>query len=238
MGWYTNPDVRSIGEMKDQLDKGWADGAKTLKSALVGNVYYAAVSRPDGSVFASIVLIDPKDEFACKPMTEHGGAYKYGCPKGIIDLLSPTDNHLAWLWRQFCLRRFPSKIDYPPYRGRGQPEWTIPETESWAEEQTAKLKASAVVINNGDYVAFKDGAFVPVPLKNGWDTSRCAHFKVVDKKLNLLFPMTREGAFITSTPRTVRKWKKMVAKSSSDMRDVFDALPLSVLGKLPPRGTK
>ena len=88
---------------------------EVLKSHIVGSTYYAAVKRikfatetkPEEScVFAAIVLtsVDSKDyfNFSYKDMDETMGPYQYGCPKSILDLLSPTDNEYANKWRERC----------------------------------------------------------------------------------------------------------------------------------------
>ena len=97
-----------------------------LKSALVGSTYYAAVQHlkryigedesgesqyedvPENerTTFAAIFLTstDSRDyfNFSYKNMSDCSGPYKYDCPKGILDLLSPTDNEFALEWRRLC----------------------------------------------------------------------------------------------------------------------------------------
>lgn len=99
----------------------WGDDHKVigkfevLKSSMVGSTYYAAVKKtkfatetePELSkVFAAICLTSTnmKDyyNFAYKDMDETVGPYQCDCPKGILDLLSPTDNEYALQWRQAC----------------------------------------------------------------------------------------------------------------------------------------
>ena len=88
---------------------------EVLKSYIVGSTYYAAVKRTkfatetdpeDSRIFAAVVLtsVDNKDyhNFAYKDMDETCGPYQYGCPKSILDLLSPTDNEYAIAWRNRC----------------------------------------------------------------------------------------------------------------------------------------
>lgn len=88
---------------------------EVLKSCVVGSTYYAAVKRTkfatetepeDSRVFAAVVLtqVNNKDyyNFAYKDMDETVGPYQYGCPKSILDLLSPTDNEYAKNWREKC----------------------------------------------------------------------------------------------------------------------------------------
>lgn len=95
---------------------------EVLKSAMVGSTYYAAVkktkyateSEPEEvNVFAVIVLTNVKSDKYCnfgyKDMSESMGPYKYDCPKGILDLLDPTDNEYALEWRKKCREKLVQK---------------------------------------------------------------------------------------------------------------------------------
>ena len=94
---------------------------KNLKSAMVGSTYYAAIEQTEienpknRSVTAVVCLtsMDMKDHFnfAYKDMTENSGPYKYDCPKGILDLLTPTDNEYANKWRKLCREKLAKKKD-------------------------------------------------------------------------------------------------------------------------------
>ena len=102
------------------LNRGYYE---VLKSSMVGRVYYAAV-KPlkkydkdtngneiivdipinEQQVFGVVFLtsIDNKDyhNFSYKDMDESMGPCYYDCPKGILDLLSPTDSEWANNWRK------------------------------------------------------------------------------------------------------------------------------------------
>lgn len=105
------------------LNQGYFD---VLKSSMVGSVYYAAV-KPlkkyggKDNNGASISIDIPTDEqwvfgvvfltstdrkayfnFSYKDMDETSGPCYYDCPKGILDLLTPTDNEWANNWRNKC----------------------------------------------------------------------------------------------------------------------------------------
>lgn len=102
------------------LSRGYFD---VLKSAMVGNVYYAAVcqiARKDNetgelvsipeaerTVFAVVFLtsVDSKEyfNFAYKNIDETMGPSESKCPKSILKLLSPTDSEWAMEWRKRCL---------------------------------------------------------------------------------------------------------------------------------------
>lgn len=111
------------------LNRGYYD---VLKSSMVGSVYYAAVkplkrySKDDvgnniivdipineQQVFGAIFLTstDSKDyfNFSYKDMDETVGPYCYDCPKGILDLLTPTDSVWANNWRAKCRERLEKK---------------------------------------------------------------------------------------------------------------------------------
>lgn len=111
------------------LNRGYYE---VLKSSMVGSTYYAAV-KPlkryskdiseneiivdipinEQQVFGVVFLtsIDSKDyhNFSYKDMEESMGPCYYDCPKGILDLLSPTDSEWANNWRTKCRERIEKK---------------------------------------------------------------------------------------------------------------------------------
>lgn len=112
------------------LNRGYYD---VLKSSMVGSVYYAAV-KPlkkygDKDEHGERVIVDiPMDEqrvigvvfltstdskdyfnFSYKDMSETSGPCYYDCPKGILDLLTPTDNEWANNWRVKCREQLAKK---------------------------------------------------------------------------------------------------------------------------------
>ena len=106
---------------------------EVLKSAMVGSVYYAAVKAlkrysdknengkrtivdvpiDEQQVFAVVFLtsINSKDyfNFSYKDMDETVDPCYYDCPKGILDLLTPTDSKWANNWRIKCRERLEKK---------------------------------------------------------------------------------------------------------------------------------
>lgn len=112
------------------LNRGYYD---ILKSSMVGSVYYAAVKPlkkygdkdEDGErvivdiptneqqVFGAVFLTstDSKDyfNFSYKDMDETVGPCYYDCPKGILDLLTPTDSEWANNWRAKCREQLEKK---------------------------------------------------------------------------------------------------------------------------------
>lgn len=95
---------------------------EVLKSSVVGSTYYAAIKKtkfatettPEMSqVFAMICLtsidMDDYHNFSYKDMDESMGPYKYDCPKGILDLLDPTDYEYAKEWRKQCYENIEAK---------------------------------------------------------------------------------------------------------------------------------
>lgn len=111
------------------LNRGYYD---VLKSSMVGKVYYAAV-KPlkkydkdnDGNqiivdipineqeVIGVVFLTstDSKDyyNFSYKEMDETVGPCYYDCPKGILDLLTPTNSEWANNWRAKCREQLEKK---------------------------------------------------------------------------------------------------------------------------------
>lgn len=112
------------------LNRGYYD---VLKSSMVGSVYYAAVKplkrygdkdangervivdipTDEQQVFGAVFLTstDSKDyfNFSYKEMDETVGPCYYDCPKGILDLLTPTDSEWANNWRAKCRERLEKK---------------------------------------------------------------------------------------------------------------------------------
>ena len=112
------------------LNQGYYD---VLKSAMVGGTYYAAVKplkkygdkdesgeraivdipTNEQRVFGVVFLTstDSKDyfNFSYKNMDETVGPCCYDCPKGILDLLTPTDSEWANDWRAKCREQLEKK---------------------------------------------------------------------------------------------------------------------------------
>ena len=136
MGWtsyhathYKNGKVDRKAEcdayFMEGLNAGYYD---VLKSAMVGRTYYAAVKplqrynsnneivdipKEEQCVFAAVFLTstDMKDywNFSYKNMDESSGPYECDCPKGILDLLTPTDNEYVNNWRKQCYENIVKK---------------------------------------------------------------------------------------------------------------------------------
>ena len=126
MGWleyraehYKNGKVDRKAEMDSKYN--WEDESRkveVLKSSMVGSTYYAAVksfNKTNGyeCVTAAICLTSTnmKDyyNFAYKGMDESMGPYRYDCPKGILDLLTPTESEYANEWRKACYENLAKK---------------------------------------------------------------------------------------------------------------------------------
>lgn len=91
---------------------------KVLKSAMIGRIYYAAVEITNSKentreVFGAVAITctNMKDyyNFSYKDMEETMEPYYYDCPKGILDLLTPTDNENANTWRKKCRNKLKLK---------------------------------------------------------------------------------------------------------------------------------
>lgn len=128
-----------IIDRKHECDKYWNENMisskepdkvigkfEVLKSTMVGTVYYAAVKRTvyatetepeQSSVFGAVTLTttNRKDyfNFRYKEMSESSGPYESKCPKGILDLLTDTDDEFAKAWRERCYEYLKSKSNHP-----------------------------------------------------------------------------------------------------------------------------
>jgi hypothetical protein len=117
MGWLYMKSLRGHESPAHYLDDQFTYQceslhSRVLKSALVTDVYYAAVEHLDDGgareVFAVVCLIDFNPSapdgfiFGYKDMTERMGPYAYDCPVAILDLLTPTDRAYALEWRARC----------------------------------------------------------------------------------------------------------------------------------------
>ena len=136
MGWtsyqathYKNGKVDRKAEMDERFTQYEHEGSDfnggtchypqmtVLKSAMVGSVYYAAVETKrtgeEPVVWAAICLTstdwDDGMNFGYKDMDETMHPYQYNCPKGILDLLSETDNESALEWRKMCIEHRKNK---------------------------------------------------------------------------------------------------------------------------------
>lgn len=126
MGWteyhascYKNGKVDRKAEMDAIFN--WEDEARkceVLKSSMVGSTYYAAVrsfNKTNGYDYVGAVVCltstNNKDyfNFAYKDMDETMCPYQYNCPKGILDLLPPTENEYALEWRKQCYANLEAK---------------------------------------------------------------------------------------------------------------------------------
>lgn len=159
------------------LNRGHFD---VLKSSMVGSTYYAAVKPlkqgcmdkggnnfyvdipvEEQRVFAVIFLTstDMKDyfNFSYKDMCESMGPFRYDCPKGILDLLTPTDNECANEWRKMCHEHMQKKKD--PNSLSNLPVGTV-------------IK----VMMPCDTMLYKEGDVVTLTKEHGWSTKRPAWF--------------------------------------------------------------
>lgn len=78
---------------------------EVIKSTMVGNNYFAAVkSIHTGKTSALIVLTKVSGrQIMYKILGENDGPAISNCPKGILNILSETENEAAKEWRRKCL---------------------------------------------------------------------------------------------------------------------------------------
>ena len=91
---------------------------EVVKSSMRGSTYYAAVKMTDketgkfeifGAVFLTRINNRSYFNFMYKDMDETCGPYEYDCPKGILDLLTKTDDEWANEWRKKCREKLERK---------------------------------------------------------------------------------------------------------------------------------
>ncbi len=104
--------VREHGDLVDLEVGGISEG----EFAAVG---YAAVANGD-SVTAVVLLVqhDPKagaDHYRVRDITESEGPVVDFCPERILDLLTPTQDHLAIHWRERCRERIGEEAARPAF---------------------------------------------------------------------------------------------------------------------------
>ncbi len=136
MGWtsyHANYYKNGRIDRKAECDAMWNNSLdngrfKVLKSAMVGSVYYAAIQivkeknenneyvevsaekrRTIGVVFLTQTDMRNYYNFYYKDMEETMGPGYYDCPKGILDLLTPTDSEYALEWRKKCRENIEKK---------------------------------------------------------------------------------------------------------------------------------
>lgn len=93
---------------------------RVIKSAMVGSVYYAAVTteKPgkDMEVWAAVFLTCGRVKhdgciWGYKDMDETMHPYYYDCPASILALLTPTDSKCANEWREGCRRKIAERAE-------------------------------------------------------------------------------------------------------------------------------
>ena len=119
MGWtfttanhYKGNRVDRLKECEDLLTcSNKTTDWKPLKIALVGSTVYAAVqitTATSKKVYAAVILTktDMKSfyNFGYKDMDETMCPCEHKCPVSILDLLTPTDNENANIWRSACYK--------------------------------------------------------------------------------------------------------------------------------------
>jgi hypothetical protein len=122
MGWifldYREPGMSHAQFFTRELLGSPGEGRRSriIESAYVpddeGSVFYAAVATESGSaptteVWALIVLTQGRAgaRFGWKALDETMGPVQDGCPARVLDLLSDTDNRIAFAWRERCRQR-------------------------------------------------------------------------------------------------------------------------------------
>ncbi len=94
--------IKTAKDKKEALDKEFGDSV--VASSVINNVYYSAMRRYDGKIFAMVTLIsiNNSDYFNLhyKNMCESMHPFYYDCPKYIMKLLDDTEYEGAIDWRK------------------------------------------------------------------------------------------------------------------------------------------
>ena len=106
MGWSYEYTPFGVNDKKAKCDGLFSDGYTVVKSAMVGNVYYAAIKHTKEArqpVTGTVILTSVDGAyFGYKGINEEMGPGVYDCPAGILKLLTPTENAYAREWREKC----------------------------------------------------------------------------------------------------------------------------------------
>lgn len=115
MGWLFMESTGRFTDPKEYLDDQFTfrserQEARVLRSAVVGQTYYAAVElvRADqAEVVALVCLLQydssrPTGSWGYKDMDEAMGPNEASCPVEILELLTPTTVSYAVSWREKC----------------------------------------------------------------------------------------------------------------------------------------
>lgn len=101
MGWTSMHCGK--GECR-RIMQGLARPYEIVEDCLKRDRYFAAIKRPDGTVFALAVMLSwsPRSDYnlTFKDMDDSCGPNLYGCPLSILDKLTPTDKEYAIKWRK------------------------------------------------------------------------------------------------------------------------------------------
>ena len=113
MGWLFKKGSVTKTQLQAELDDSWTSPrTKVLESAIVDDVYYAAIAGYDFDstpiVYCAVALIEvTATEYGYKMMDETMGPYVYDCPASIFVRLTPLAQQYAgfsadWRAKQYC----------------------------------------------------------------------------------------------------------------------------------------
>lgn len=147
-------------DRKAELDERftWGDH-KVIKSSIKGSVYYGAIDFGNGNVVAVIVLTSGADRnnpyfnFGTKVMDETMHPLYYDCPKGILDLLTETDDENSNIWRSKCREK--------QIAGKWLKKLPIGEKIIWREEKVLVKHAPGYQFKTWFWYNETDGGYIP-----------------------------------------------------------------------------
>lgn len=134
---------------------------EVIKSSMVGSVYYGAIrsvntQTGNNRTWGVVVLTSTANlngfDFAYKDISEDMEPGYYDCPQKILDLLSPTDNEYALVWRRKCRE----KLAKPKLSEL--PVGTIIKYKDWNGEDIELIKHPAAYQFKKPFWTIKDGS--------------------------------------------------------------------------------
>lgn len=106
MGWdVTNvsPSTTTLEFVREELKRG-SGKLIALAKGREASTYYAAWEHKPGHVMGIVYIAKRSNgQIASRIIGEDEGPHSYGCPKVILDMLTPTNSEWAKEWRTKCV---------------------------------------------------------------------------------------------------------------------------------------
>ena len=102
MGWFSNYLWKQKEDVIKELDSGFTNNAKLVRSSTVGNNHWQLIELDDGKrlIVLNILNKNPNGIWSYKPIDEEMGPLELNCPVTILNQATETDNEFAKKWRR------------------------------------------------------------------------------------------------------------------------------------------